>query len=193
MNKKLFSFNKYVYSQLQSQKDTAKHCNFNVICGESTGTYRFKAGLYGLTDMTAEFQKAVEYTSLGLQNNYCFPDDIIIVSTGSESDHLSYGTKCPKNYAKIIWELILKKAIWKSNGLGTNTPKQLYHLLKITAAILAIPPPSTLKRLTSFLGSIDYLCKFIPNLAQLCHTFRPLLKNLLNFSWPTNTLNLSTL
>ena len=48
--------------------------------------------------------------------------------------------------------------------------------LEKTAAILAIPPPSTLKRLISFLGSIQYMSKFIPNLAQLCQPLRPLPK-----------------
>ena len=45
-----------------------------------------------------------------------------------------------------------------------------------TAAILAIPPPPALKHLRSFLGSVHYISKFLPNLAQLCHPFRPLLK-----------------
>ena len=30
---------KYAYSRLKIHHDTAKHCNFNIICGESTGTY----------------------------------------------------------------------------------------------------------------------------------------------------------
>ena len=51
---------KYAYSQLKLHHDTAKHCNFNIICGEPTGTYRFKTGFYGLTDMPAEFQKAMD-------------------------------------------------------------------------------------------------------------------------------------
>ena len=61
---------KYAYSQKQLHKDTAKHCNFNIICGESTGTYRFKTGFYDLTDMPAEFQKAMDYILVGLQNTY---------------------------------------------------------------------------------------------------------------------------
>ena len=44
--------------------------------------------------MPAEFQKAMDYTLVGLQNTYCFLDDIIIVSMGSESDHMTYVTKC---------------------------------------------------------------------------------------------------
>ena len=52
-----------------------------------------------------------------------------------------------------------------------------------TAALIAIPPPSTLKRSRSFLGSTHYISKFIPNLAQLCHLLRPLLKTSLKFLW----------
>ena len=32
---------KYAYSQLQLHKDSAKNCNFSIICGELTSTYRF--------------------------------------------------------------------------------------------------------------------------------------------------------
>ena len=57
---------KYKYSQLNLHPDTAKHCNFNI--GDMKGTYRFKTGFYGLTDMPAEFQKAMDYTLIGLKN-----------------------------------------------------------------------------------------------------------------------------
>ena len=63
---------KYAYSHLKLHHDTAKHCNFNIICGEFTGTYRYKTGFYGPTDMPAEFQKAMDYTLIGLQNTYIF-------------------------------------------------------------------------------------------------------------------------
>ena len=43
--------------------------------------------------MPAEFQPAIDYTLVGLQKTYCFLDGTIIVSTGSESDHLIYVTK----------------------------------------------------------------------------------------------------
>ena len=87
---------KHAYSQMKLHHDTAKHCNFNMICGESTDTYRFKTGFYDLTDMPSEFQKAMDYTLVGLKNNFCFLDDIIIVSNGTETDHLAYVRKCLK-------------------------------------------------------------------------------------------------
>ena len=41
---------------------------FNVICGESTGSYSFKTGFYGLTDVRTEFEKAIDYTLVELEN-----------------------------------------------------------------------------------------------------------------------------
>ena len=38
-----------------------------------------------------------------------------------------------------------------------------------TAAILNLTAPKNLKQLRSFLGSILYLGKFIPNFSQFCH------------------------
>ena len=48
---------KYACSQLNLDTNTANRCNFNIICGDMTGTYRFQTGFYGLTDMPADFHK----------------------------------------------------------------------------------------------------------------------------------------
>ena len=85
---------KYAYSLMNYYPETAKHCNFNFVSGDMTGTYRFKTGFYGLTDMPAEFQKAIDYTLIGLKNSFCFLDDILTVSKGSEEDHLKLVTDC---------------------------------------------------------------------------------------------------
>ena len=167
--------------------DTAKHCNFNIICGESTGTYRFKTGFYGLTDMPAEFQKAMDYTLIGLQNTYCFLDDIIIVSTGTEADHLAYIYKCLKKLDDDNLRINLQKCHFAKSEiewLGYKfTQTGISPLESETAAILTIPPPTTLKRLRSFLWSVHYIGKFIPHLAQLYHLLRPLLKKSVKFIW----------
>ena len=79
---------KYAYSQLNLDPEKARHCNFNFISGEGTGTYRFLTGFYGLTDMPAAFQKVMDYTLVGLQNGFCFLNDIIVVSRGSKEENL---------------------------------------------------------------------------------------------------------
>ena len=85
---------KYVYSQLNLHPATAKRCNFNIVSGDVTGTYRFKTGFYGLTDMPAEFHQAMDYTLIGLKNTFCFLDDILIVSKSSEEDHFDLVLNC---------------------------------------------------------------------------------------------------
>ena len=79
---------KYAYSQLKLTAETAKQCNFNIIGGQATGTYRFLTGFYGLAaDMPAEFQKAMDRTLNHAENTFCFLDDILILSKGSEEEH----------------------------------------------------------------------------------------------------------
>ena len=87
---------KYAYSQLNLHPETAKHCKFKIVSGDMTGTYRFKTGFYGLIDMPAEFQKAMDYTLIGLKNTFCFLDDILIVSKGSEEDLFQLALDCLK-------------------------------------------------------------------------------------------------
>ena len=57
------------HKKLQIARSTSKNgrpLQFNVSSGDVTGTHRFKKGFYGLTDMLAEFQKAIGTTSMGL-------------------------------------------------------------------------------------------------------------------------------
>ena len=53
---------RYAYSQIPLDKKTREQCNFSLIVGNATETYQFQTGFYGLTDMTAEFQKAIDLT-----------------------------------------------------------------------------------------------------------------------------------
>ena len=63
---------KYAYSQVNLDPQTARHCNFNILSGEGTETYRFINGFYGLTDMPAAFQKVMDCTLVGLDKNSLF-------------------------------------------------------------------------------------------------------------------------
>ena len=62
--------------------------NFSLVSGNMTGTYCFKTGLYGFTDMSAEFQKALDCILAGLNKTFCFLDNILLVSRGRIEDHL---------------------------------------------------------------------------------------------------------
>ena len=169
---------KYAYSQLNLHPDTARHSNFNIICGDATGTYRFKSGFYGLTDMPAEFQKAMDYTLVGLSHTYCFLDDIIVVSKGIQESHLKYVYNCLQKLEADNLRINLSKchfAKQQINWLGFTFSQSVVKPIEAkTAAIAEIKAPKTLKHLRSFLGSVHHLSKFIPNLAKIRHPLRPL-------------------
>ena len=71
------------YSQILLDKPTREQCNFSLIGGNATGTYQFQTGFHGLTDMPAEFQKAIDLTLTNWSNTYAYLDDILIVTKGS--------------------------------------------------------------------------------------------------------------
>ena len=178
---------KYAYSQLNLDPEMARHSNFNIIFGEGTGTYRFITGFYGLTDMPAAFQKVMDYTLVGLQHTYCFLDDIIVVSRGSKEEHLKLVYKCLEKLVEDNLRINLPKchfAKTEDEWLGQKfTQSGIAPLESKTAAILSLPPANNLKQLRSFLGSVHYIGKFIPNLSQWCHPLRPLLKKNIKFVW----------
>ena len=178
---------KYAYSKINLHPDTARHCNFNIICGDVTGTYHFKTGFFGLTDMPAEFQKAMGYTLVGLSDTNCFLDDIIVVSKGTKESQLKYVYKCLQKLDADNLRINLSKchfAKHQINWLGFTFLQNGVKPIELkTAAIAEIKAPKTLKQLRSFLGSVHHLSKFIPNLAKICHPLRLLLKKNEKFFW----------
>ena len=137
--------------------------------------------------MPAEFQKAIDYTLAGLENTFCFLDDILIVSRGGIEKHLDLVRKCLmkldlENLRINITKCHLaKKTIeWLSHNI---TQSGVTPLSSKTDAIGKLSAPTKLKKLRSFMGSVHQLGKFIPNLSQLCYPLQPLLKKNSKFIW----------
>ena len=130
--------------------------------------------------MPAEFQKAMNYIPIDLQNTYYFLDGTIIVCTGSESDYINYVIKCLKKLNEDKLPNKFKCVTWlkrKLNGWVINLLLHVFSHSNAKLAVLAIQPPATLKSLTSFPGSVHYISKLIQHLAQLCPPRRLLKKS----------------
>ena len=171
---------KYAYSQIRLIAETAKQCNFNIVGGQATGTYRFLTGFYGLADIPAELQKAMDRTLNQFKNTFCFLDDILIVSKGKATDH----EKLVRDVLQKLNDENLALKITKCeffqpsvNWLGHNLSAEgIIPKITKTEAISNLQPPKSLKQFRSFMGSINHLSKFIPNAASLTDKLRPLLK-----------------
>ena len=79
-----------------------------------------KASFFGHVDMPTEFQKAMDYALIGLKNNFCFLDDIVVISKGSEEDHFELVTKCLKKI-QIIFALNYQQVFLLSKKLHGNS------------------------------------------------------------------------
>ena len=169
---------RYAYSQIPLDKTTREQCNFSLIGGNATGTYKFQTRFYGITDIPAEFQKVVDLTLTNCNNPYAYLDNILIVTKGTIETHRqklqTVQTKVDEenlaislDKCKFAFELL----VFTINSEGTKP------LIKNTEAIEKLSHPKTFKQLESFMGSIHHLTRYIPNLPQTAAALRPLLKN----------------
>ena len=78
----------YAYGQVALEQKTSEQCNFSLVGGKSTGTYRFKNGFYALTSMPAEFQKVIDNLIKEFPQANAFIEDILIVSKGTKIEHI---------------------------------------------------------------------------------------------------------
>ena len=143
----------------------------NIIGGQATGTYSNFTGFFGLADMPAEFQKTMDRTLNHAKNTFCFLDDILIVSKGSEQEHekliMNVLEKLDREHLALKLlkcEFFQNEVNWLRHKLSLDglSPK-----ITKTEAILKLSPPKSLKQLRSFMGSINHSAKFIPNAANL--------------------------
>ena len=79
---------KFAYGQVPLDESTAKHCNFQIIGGKSTGTSRFVTGHYGLSIKPTEFQKLMDITLGNMDCTFVYIDDILIVTKGEKRVHM---------------------------------------------------------------------------------------------------------
>ena len=76
----------YAYGQLPLSEETSVHCNFSLVGGRSTGTYKFRTEFYGLTPMPAEFQRVMDSILKEFPQANSFIDDILVTTKGTEVD-----------------------------------------------------------------------------------------------------------
>ena len=83
----------YAYGQVALEQKTSEQCNFSLVGGKSTGSYRFKNGL---TSMPAEFQKVIDNLLKEFPQANAFIDDILIASKGTKIEHIALVEKILK-------------------------------------------------------------------------------------------------
>ena len=170
----------YAYGQVPLHLLTAKHCNFQIIGGESTGTYRFVTGFYGLSVMPTEFQKVMDILLAKFREVFVFIDDIFIVTKGTKDEHIDKLREILKSLDQAEVQLKAGKCTIEKNEiewLGFKlTETGIWPINTKVQGITEKLRPTNLKELRSFLGAVNQFNKFIPDLAVICSPFCSILK-----------------
>ena len=110
----------------------------------------------------------MDNTLQGLSGVFCFLDDILIVSKGSVEDHNILVDKVISLLDEKGFSLKLSKCEFSLNQLswlGYDIDSEGYRPKRSKIeAVLALEPPRTLKQLRSFMGILNHLQRFLPNI-----------------------------
>ena len=129
--------------------------------------------------MPAEFQRVMDTIFSEFPQAHAFIDDILVVTKGTEIEHISDVEKILRKLdrenmsSKLTkCQFARKECEWLGHKITCNgiTP-----LIQKTEPIESLKAPKTLSQLKSFMGSNHSLHKYLPALAQSSASLRPLL------------------
>ena len=152
---------KYASSQIPLDTELQKHCNFNILGGKATGTYRFLNGFYWLTEMPATFQKTIDVTLQNFHNKFAFLDDILVITKGNISNQEKEIDKNLYQLNKENLEKKLQKCEFAKNDITwlrfQIAPTGITPTKRKCESINKQEIPKTLKQLRSFMGCVHHL------------------------------------
>lgn len=143
------------------------------------GLYRYKRLMFGITCAPELFKKIMERMLTGLDGIINFIDDILIFGE-DEKQHDERLSKALETLKKNNVLLNKKKCIYKVQKIHflghVLTPEGTKPLDKYMTSIKDFRVPTTVEELQSFLGLVNYINKWLPNLATRTEPLRKLLR-----------------
>ena len=137
--------------------------------------------------MPAEFQRVMDAILSEFPCSHAFIDDILVLSKGTKIEHIALVEKILSKLDKEIKALKLEKCQFAKNVcecLGHRITKSgITPMVRKTQPIDKLVARRTLSQLTSFMGSIHSLHKYLPSLAETSAPLRPLLSKKNEFVW----------
>lgn len=172
-------FSRLDIKQAFHQLEINEECRYITTFSTSKGLFRYKRLMFGISCAPEMFQKILEKMILGCEGTFNFIDDIIVYGATEKEhdDRLSKVQRVLKENDVLLNE---KKCIYKTNKiefLGHElTEDGIKPLAKYLSSIKTSRRPNTIEEVQSFLGLVNFVGKWIPNLATLTDPLRQLLR-----------------
>ena len=165
------------YLQIPLDEQSKEYTTINT----HKGLYCYNRLPFGVASAPSIFQRTMENILQGI-NHVCVYLDDILVTGATEQEHL-------QNLDEVLSRLEAAGMRWKYDKCAFLLPAVEYLGHKISAqglqptdekiqAINNAPAPTDVSQLKSFLGLVNYYCKFLPNISNtLAPLYRKLQKN----------------
>ena len=171
------------YHQLELDEESKNLTTFS----SHVGLRRYKRLNFGISCASEIFQNAIASTITGIEGSINLSDDILIFTKGDVTDHKKKirqvlnrlrerGITLNKNKCQFIKQrLEFAGHIWTTEGVQVDKNR--------IEAIRGVVQPKNVSEIRSFLGMMNYVARFIPNLATKAAPLRSLTKKGQKWHW----------
>jgi hypothetical protein len=153
------------------------------------GTYAYRKMPFGLINVGATFQRAMDISFHGLINQsvVVYLDDVTIFSK-NKKDHLSHLRTVLERCRKYGISLNPKKSVFvveqgKLLGFIVSSDGMIIDPERTQAIAKLPPPPSSKKSMQSFLGQINFVRRFVPSFSEMVRPLQNLIKKDVQYHW----------
>ncbi|XP_028411133.1 uncharacterized protein K02A2.6-like [Dendronephthya gigantea] len=168
--------------QIELDDSSSTLCTFNT----PFGRYRFKRLPFGISSAPEVFQKVMTTLLEGLDGVECIADDILVwgKDISQHNQRLrSVLDRCQERNLKLNREkceiqrtqLTYVGHLLTADGLQPDPEK--------IRAIQQMPEPADKQAVMRFMGMVQYLAKFLPNLSEISAPLRSLLESKTEWHW----------
>ena len=172
----------HAYLQVRLDDDSKKYVTINT----HRRLYVYNRLPFGVASAPSIFQRVMESVLQGLQHVSIYLDDILITGA-TEEEHL-------QNLEEVLRRLRDAGLRLKRQKCSFMLPSVQYLGHNISAAglqpskdkvraIAEAPTPKDASQLRSFLGAVNYYCKFLPNTSTMLSPLYKLLQQGVKWTW----------
>jgi Reverse transcriptase (RNA-dependent DNA polymerase) len=150
------------------------------------GVFQFCSLPFGLATGPSAFQQVIRRILEGLPGCANILDDVIVYGR-NRTEHDGHLRGVLNRLAKYGATLRVDKCVLGQSEVDFNghrvSAEGVRPLQSNVAALERISAPTNQRQLSRFVGAATYYAKFVPQFAELCKPFRPLLKQDSEWVW----------
>lgn len=172
-------FSRLDIKEAYHQIELAENCRYITTFIAPKGMYRYKRLMFGVSCAPEKFQKIMEQILSSCPNTLNFQDDIIVWGTGKKDHDQSLKTTLDKlnQFDVLLNHNKCEYGVEETEFLGHKLSKHgVRPSPEKIELIKNLRRPNTAEEIRSFLGLVQYMGRFLPNLATETHELRELMK-----------------